>query len=135
MMNEHHSMELVKFKTHSSQRVLGYSATASSLQADLRAVLHSYVGKQIVTIKGGPGGSGSSAAKLSSSTGTVVNGFIEKENAYVVIEWHLCASSTSIRLREFLLGGRFKFLERNGGYMRRQLSGELLKSRGAMKYA
>lgn len=143
MMNEHHSMEQIKLKARSAQRVLGYGIAASSLQADLRAVLHSYVGKHVIAARRNSGTCSSS--QLSSSTGTVVNSFIEKERAYVVVEWHFCASKSVIRLRDFVMNGQYRVLDRgtaastrhthsSGGHGHRRPSSAELKSRGVMKY-
>mmetsp|Transcript_24372 Transcript_24372/g.41287 ORF Transcript_24372/g.41287 Transcript_24372/m.41287 type:complete len:151 (-) Transcript_24372:1111-1563(-) len=146
MMNEHNSMEQLKLKARSAQRVMGYGIAASSLQADLRAVLHSYVGKHVIAARRNSGSCTSS--QLSSSTGTVVNSFIEKEKAYVVVEWHLCASKSVIRLRDFVRNGQFRVLDSRGaassakhthsssqsGQGNRRPSSAELKSKGVMKY-
>jgi hypothetical protein len=143
MINEHHSMERIRTTSRSSQRILGYSAVASSLQADLRAVLRSYVGKQILSSRRATGSSGSgnngssgAAQALSTSSGTVVSGFIESDHSFIVVEWHASASKSVIRLREFLQSGQFRVLDSpSSSSSFRHPSSLELKRRGAMKYA
>lgn len=131
-------MDHIQTNTRSSEKILGYSAIASSLKADLVAVLRSYVGKQVLALRPPDSVPVSVRSPLVQQiTGTVVNSFIEKEKAYVVVEWHVTASKTIISLQQFVQSGQFKVVERVTSASSSALSRPCplqLKRRGVMKY-
>ena len=136
-MNESNYMDHIKSNSRSSERILGYSTLASSLKADLLAVLHDYVGKRVLARHP----QGSVSGPTQHAKGTIVNSFIEKDKAYVVVEWHLTASKTVIALQHFVQSGQFKVVEGGGGTSGGASSAGAvrpspyqLKRRGIMKY-
>lgn len=133
MVNTHHRQELIEAKAQSSRRLQGCTALASSLLCDLRSVLRGYVGRRVLARKPPGVVSGNSRQAVS---GTVVNSFIEKEHAYVVVEWHTSANKTIISLRQLVESGDFTVEEAGQRNVLRSRGRPVRCSKGdgAMKY-
>ena len=132
MINECNCIDRMKNNSRSSERLMDYSSIASSLQTDLMAVLDSYVG-QLVSTKRPVTSSAKSV--LSRVTGTIINSFIQKSVAYVVIEWHITARKTTLSLRQLLKSGQYSMSEKSVPFCNNHQSmNEKLKRRGVMKY-